>query len=323
MNQEQMALSALGAYLITPSKITFLRRNENMVFQVVDEQAGRSYLLRIHAPLTTAFQGERLRPRAIASELLWLEVLAEETTLVLQRPVRSKEGALVTMIPAEQGELPCSLLSWIEADPFPATPSPKQVERLGTVLATLHTQARTWSAPPSFVRPVYDLAFHRRQINKLAEGVDDGFIREEDFALIQEVLELILTTLTESQEPLLLTHADLWRGNLLVSATAVHPIDFSLCGFGSPLFDLGTCLPGIPAHLRPLLFDVYQQQAMLPSTYPRLIDAYFLLSRMGAYVYLLPNAAEREWLKERIPRFVAQECRLFLEEQALLLSGLF
>lgn len=84
MNQEHMALSALRAFPITPAKITFLRRNENMVFQVVDSRAGRSYLLRIHAPLTTAFQGERLHPRAIASELLWLEALAEDTPLVLQ-----------------------------------------------------------------------------------------------------------------------------------------------------------------------------------------------------------------------------------------------
>jgi hypothetical protein len=30
-----------------------------------------------------------------------------------------------------------------------------------------------------------------------------------------------------------------------------------------------------------------------------------------------------EWLKEPIPRFVAQECRLFLEEKALLFSGPF
>lgn len=134
---------------------------------------------------------------------------------------------------------------------------------------------------------------------------------------------MILTTLAEARERLILIHADLWQGNLLASETAVHPIDFSLCGFGFPLFDLGTCLPSIPAHLRPALLEAYQQQAVLPSAYPRLIDAYFLLSRMGAYVYLLPNIAEREWLKERIPRFVAQECRLFLEEKPLLLGGPF
>jgi Ser/Thr protein kinase RdoA (MazF antagonist) len=323
VNQEQLALRALSAYSIASPRITFLRHNENMVFHVTDAQAGHAYLLRIHSPFTKTFPGERLRPEGIASELCWLEALSNETSLVLQRPVRTKEGASVTMIAGEPGDIPCSLLQWIEADPFPAILSPDQVGRLGTVIATLHTHARTWSVPESFVRPVYDLAFHRRQIYTLAEGVRDGIIREGDFALIQETIELILTTLAEAQEPLMLTHADLWSGNLLVSETDVHPIDFSLCGFGFPLFDLGTCLPGIPADLRPVLLHAYQQQAMLPSTYPRLIDAYFLLSRMGAYVYLLPNSAEQEWLKERIPRFVAQECRLFLEEKALLWGGSF
>ena len=224
-----------------------------MVFHVIDAQAGDAYLLRLHSPLTAAFEEERLRPKGIASELCWLEALSDETSFVLQRPVRSKEGDLVTMLAGEQGDIPCSLLQWIE----------------------------------------------------------------------QKTLEMILTTLAEAQEPLMLIHADLWRGNLLASETDVHPLDFSLCGFGSPLFDLGTCLPGIPVDLRLILLDTYQQQEMLPLRYPRLIDSYFLLSRMGAYVYLLPNSAEHEWLKERIPRFVVQECRLFLEEKALLFGGPF
>lgn len=177
MNQEQVALSALRSYPITPSRVAFLRHNENMVFQVVDERTRRTYLLRIHTPLTKAFEGERLRTEGIVSELLWLEALAEETNLVLQHPVRSKEGTLVTMISGEQEEIPCSLLHWIEADPFSAVPSSDHVERLGSVIATLHTHACTWSAPEFFDRPVHDLAFHHRQVNKLAEGVQDGIIQ--------------------------------------------------------------------------------------------------------------------------------------------------
>jgi Ser/Thr protein kinase RdoA (MazF antagonist) len=323
VNQEQIALSALGAYPITSPRITFLRHNENMVFHVFDEHTNGAYLLRVHSPLTATFQGERLRPEGIASELHWLEALTDETSLVLQRPVRTKDGALVSFTTGEQGDIPCSLMHWIEADPFPTVPLSKQVARLGIVIATLHAHAHKWQAPESFARPKYDLAFHRQQINKLAGGVRDGIIREGDFTLIQETLELILTVLAEAQEPLILTHADLWRGNLLVSEADVHPIDFSLCYFGSPLFDLGTCLSGIPADLRAVLLDAYQHQEMLSPEYPHLIDAYFLLSRMGAYVYLLPNSAEHEWLKERIPRFVAQECRLFLEGKALLMGGLF
>ena len=67
--------------------------------------------------------------------------------------------------------------------------------------------------------------------------------------------------------------------------------------------------------------SIAEVQAPLPSGYARLLDAFFLLSPMGAYVYLLPDQQEHEWLKERIPRFVAQECRLFLEGNPLLLGG--
>lgn len=323
VNQEQLILSALSAYPVTPSRVIFLRHNENMVFQVVDEQAGNTYLLRIHIPRTTAFQRERLRPEGITSELLWLEALTEDTSLALQRPVRTNEGALVATVTGEQGNIPCSLLRWIEAEPFPSTPTPHQVAQLGTVIAAFHTHAATWSTPESFVRPVYTLAFYREQVNTLAEGVDNGIIGEEDMICMQETLELILATLAAIEDQSILIHADLWHGNLLVSQTAVHPIDFSLCGFGLPLFDLGTCLPGIPAHLRPGLLDAYQQHVMLPPTSSRLIDACFLLSRMGAYVYLLPNTSEQAWLRERLPHFVAQECQYFLEGQPLLLGGPF
>jgi Ser/Thr protein kinase RdoA (MazF antagonist) len=323
MNQEQLAYQALEAYPINSPAVIFLRHNENLTFRVLDEQTKDAYLLRIHSPSTAAFQVNRLRPAGIASELQWLEALAEETSLVLQRPVRARDGALVVVVKADQRAVTCSLLHWIEGEPFPEAPSQDQARRLGAIIATLHEHACHWTVPDTFARPLYNLAFYRQQINSLIEGVRNGVIREGDFARIQETLERILKELADAQEPLILIHADLWRGNWLASKSDVHPIDFSLCGYGLPLFDLGTCLAGIPTHLRPALLDAYQQQRALSPAYPRLIDACFLLSRMGAYVYLLANPAEHAWLKERIPRFIAQECRLFLAEAPLLFGGPF
>ena len=79
MNQEQITRNALRAYPIMLPKITFLRHNENMTFHVLDEQANTAYLLRVHSPLTAAFQSNRLRPEGIIFELCWLEALADET----------------------------------------------------------------------------------------------------------------------------------------------------------------------------------------------------------------------------------------------------
>ncbi len=319
--QKHPAQRALEAYPITSPDVTFLRHNENMAFRVDDKQTGNSYLLRIHAPLTAAFEGERFQPQGIISELRWLETLSQDTNLTLQHPVHTKNGELLTTISEQNRAIPCSLLSWIEAEPFPTTPSLEQVTHLGTLLAALHTHARQWSIPDNFTRPIYDLTFYRQQMSLLTKGVLSGIIQVKDFAVIQETLEQVFSLLAQIHAPHLLIHADLHRGNLLTSHNNVYPIDFSLCGFGSPLFDLGTCLPCLPASLRPVLLEAYQQQETLPSAYSRLIDAYFLLSRAGAYVYLLANQSEHEWLKERIPRFSAQECRMFLEGQALLLGG--
>jgi Ser/Thr protein kinase RdoA (MazF antagonist) len=323
MNLEQVALKALEAYSMNAPVITFLRHNENVTFHVADKQAGNAYLLRIHSPLTETFLGERQLPEVIESELRWLEALADETDLILQRPVRTQDGALVTTVIGEQGNFSCSLLQWIEADLFPMSPLPNQVVRIGTIIAMLHTHARKWTTPETFTRPVYDLAFHRQQISTLATGVRDGIIRETDIMIIQEVLEQILAELAQLKDPLLLIHTDLHRGNLLVAGKEVYPIDFSLCGFGFPLFDLGTCLPGIPAHLRSVFLESYQKQEILPPGYHRLIDAFFLLSRMGAYVYLLPDPTQHEWLKKRIPSFTAQECQMFLKDTSLLFGETF
>src|SRR5580700_3916322 len=41
------------------------------------------------------------------------------------------------------------------------------------------------------------------------------------------------------------------------------------------------------------------------------------LSRMGAYVFMLPNPSDQEWLRERILRFVKNECRLFLQHESV------
>ncbi len=324
MNQERLAHKALAAYPITAPKITFLHHNENRTFRVLDELTNNVYLLRIHSPLTTTFQGERLRPDGIVSELQWLEALAHETDLILQHPVRTHDGALVQTVVGDDGEdVACSLLSWIEGDLFPKNPSLEQVEQLGVVIETLHHHTRKWTLPDTFTRPIYDSAFYRRQINMLAMGVSDGIIKDKDFAIIQKTLEQILAMLEELKEATILIHADLHSGNLLVSDADIRPIDFSLCGFGYPLFDLGTCLPAIPPDLRSNLLAAYQRIESLPPEYPRLIDAFFLLSRMGAYVYMLPNQAVREWLKERIPRFTTQECQIFHAGKSLLFGGPF
>jgi Ser/Thr protein kinase RdoA (MazF antagonist) len=107
-----------------------------------------------------------------------------------------------------------------------------------------------------------------------------------------------------------------------VAGSQVCLIDFAFCGWGSPLFDVGTALLGLPSALRVVALEAYQERIPFPADATRLLDAYALLSRLGAYLFLLAEPAERAWLLERLPRFVAQDCQRFLKSEPVLLDEL-
>ncbi|GCE12306.1 phosphotransferase enzyme family protein [Tengunoibacter tsumagoiensis] len=319
MSPEKLAQSAFLAYPFIAQEIVFLGHNENMTFRMYDQQAN-SYLLRIHLPLTAGFAGDRLQPAGILSELLWLEALIRDTSLSLQQPMYTTNGALVATITTPQGEVPCSLLRWIEADPFPKQPTSDQVAYLGRIIATMHLHARSWRPPEGFARPTYDLAFFQQHLGLLQGELGKGVLQPKELEVLALVSDKILTLIAQHQEPLILVHTDLHRGNLLASGANVYPIDFSLCGFGLPLFDLGIALLSVPTARRQELIQVYQQQQPLSTTELKLLEPLALLSRMCAYVYALFNPTQHKWLQERIPRFTAKECRRFLEGQSFLFS---
>jgi Ser/Thr protein kinase RdoA (MazF antagonist) len=170
------------------------------------------------------------------------------------------------------------------------------------------------------MRPRYDLAYYARQMDGCARVVHEGLLPPPAWALLQQTLKQIFTELSAQPLPLLVIHADLHRGNLLVTGSQVCPIDFGFCGWGSPLFDVGTALLGLPSALRAVALQAYQEQLPLPEEAWRLLDGYALLSRMGAYLFLLAEPAERAWLRERLPRFVAQDCQRFLRREPALVE---
>ena len=115
-------------------------------------------------------------------------------------------------------------------------------------------------------------------------------------------------------------HNDLQGSNILTWQGDIRPIDFSLCGWGYYLADLGTTLPSLKSVVRSSFLAGYQAYRPLASDAWRLIDGFFLLSRLGAYVYMLSDPAHQGWLQNRIPRFVAHECCQFIRTQPLLFT---
>jgi Ser/Thr protein kinase RdoA (MazF antagonist) len=319
----RLALRALEHYRLAEPEVAFIRHNDNITFRVDECAHHAAYLLRIHKPISPNFIGMQQRPDAILSELLWLDALCRDTPLTVQQPICNARDELVTMLDGNGETVPCTLVRWIEGEEFhqEGPNAPTLVERLGTTVALLHDHAAHWRRTETFFRPIYDAAYFHNQLALLAPGVEAGVIEEDDHREIAEVVGVIVASLASiptGMEHWGLIHNDLQGSNILAWEGEIRPIDFSLCGLSYYLSDLGTTLPSIKRTLRESFLMGYRTCRCVDNADLRMVDGLFLLSRLGAYVFILPNQANHERLRDRIPRFVRNECHAFLCGRPLL-----
>jgi Ser/Thr protein kinase RdoA (MazF antagonist) len=314
------AQEAIKHYPLHKASISFIRHNENITFCVLDQVPQQKYLLRIHKPINLEFA-----PRQsviLESELLWLENIARDmgALLLVKQPVRNMRGQFVTYIQVEGDRTPCTLLKWIAGETLKqrADVTTAIAGELGYVVVLLHQHAKNWRRPAEFMRPIYDHAYFRRQIDSLSKGIDAGIFTAKNFVAMQHTAEsvlIMLTSLDNDKTQWGLIHCDLHYGNYLICQDKVCPIDFSLCGFGYFLFDIGTCLAALPGvEQRQAFINNYAKQVQHPFTADQLhiINGCSLLSRICAFAFALPNPLQHIWLKERIPRFISEECQASL-----------
>jgi Ser/Thr protein kinase RdoA (MazF antagonist) len=317
----RQALEDFGLPEATP---TFIGQSENVTFRVENEDTGEQYLLRLHKPLTQNFLGIRQQPRAIESELEWLEALGRDTAIGVPQPVRNRAGQLViTVTAADYNRTPCTLFRWREGVPLEVNSpeAPELVKQLGALLAQLHQHAGTWKTPNDFLRPTYGADYLIQVVSQLHAGVEMGIVREQDHAIIQRTLENVASLVLRldlNPENWGLNHNDLHPGNCLVWEGRLYPIDFSMCGFGYYVFDIGTCLGSLPVALRQPFLHGYLSRRPLPTNYLRLVEGCLILSRMSYYALILPNPSAQARLKSRIPQVVESVCQKFLSGEYFL-----
>jgi Ser/Thr protein kinase RdoA (MazF antagonist) len=312
------AEKALADYPLQIESLCFLGHSDNLTFRVEDRH-GELFLLRIHYPVIAYYDGVRQQPDRIASELAWLEALADVGGFHVQRPVHNSQGGLLTQVEVAEGQsLPCTLLTWLEGAHFsPAGSSAEAlVEQFGVLSARLHQFSSRWTPPPGFARPSYDFSHFKRIFARLLRGANLGIFSEEAYRTLRATTQAILSEIEQlpgDPDHWGMIHADLHVGNFLVQDGEIIPIDFSFCGFGHYLFDLSICLAGgLKADLRPAFLRGYRSQRSLPESDLRPVEAYALAGRFSYYAYQVDNPTERSWLQRRIPEVVENDCKKFL-----------
>ena len=153
----QAALRMLKQYDIEFSKLSFISSSfPNCRISGLPQQ----YLLKFSRGLYPE-AGENIpnfHPPGTSThlQLLWMEALARDTDLVLQKPIRNTAGELISS--AEVHGLPEPvdgfLCTWVPGRILSRTwrpkpwPSPKSIRQMSRVAAILHTHAQGWTLPP-------------------------------------------------------------------------------------------------------------------------------------------------------------------------------
>jgi Ser/Thr protein kinase RdoA (MazF antagonist) len=302
-----LARSALVAYGIADCNLTFIRHSDSVTYKVETPDAG-TYLLRLHVPIVSEMGAHGADPKAIQSELLWLEALNQNTDLCLQQPVRNRDGDLVTRVVHGQAAEPvnCSLLRWVDGEPYHRElESAQTAQQIGEILARLHLHASGWRIPEGFCRPSRGVVYFERVLEALYPARQDGRIVEADYETLEQSiasLSEMLHSLKETRQTYGIMHADAHKGNTLYHDGQIRLIDFSFCAFGNFMFDLGICLSDMQEHLHNVFLEGYQRLRPLPDGYQRLVEGFFVGSVVGTFSFWVNNPQTQEILVRKAPQ---------------------
>lgn len=212
--------------------------------------------------------------------------------------------------------IPCSLVRWIDGNHLSGEPTPLQIQQLGTLMARLHQHSSNWALPSEFSRPTHDVEQIKSATSQLGILVQNKIISAADYQIFQNAavqVQIFMTELQQTRSTWGLIHADLHQGNYLLYGEDVCPIDFSRCGFGFYLYDIGQAVGDIDAPLRSHFFEGYIRIRSLPTDYQAIVEAFFVGAIVENFAFLSANPNEYEWLSRAVPYVIENHLRPYLE----------
>lgn len=316
MTDEQLH-HILYSFRFQKPEITFLRHNENRTYKVSDAD-GSTYVLRVHQPFKESMTGLQHTYEGLLGELLMLESLAKESSLLVQSPLRNRDGELITVIEHEGQRLNCSVLTWLEGRDLQKedVQKPELVKLLGSQVAELHEFYRQYPQFRVKNRPEQGIAYNVGLIRTIHTGLDLGLFASSDVAIIEKCIHLIndkLEQIGTDTDRWGLIHGDLGFGNMIISPEGqLSFIDFGFFGPGYDWTDIAMGAMMVPSAHRNIFLEGYYGTANLDADELVLIEGMMLISIIGYYAFQMGNESVHNWMREKMPKFCADHCVPFL-----------
>ena len=315
------AHQALDQYDIGRYHPEFLNHREGATFQVYVREADTRYHLRLHNP-TPSGDTQWLGPEVINSGLKWLEALARDTDIDVQRPVHNRQGQWLTQVEGEADEsITCSLLTWVEGVDGLSMPlrTPQDFFRMGELMARLHEHANHWQVPPDFVRPRYGEATLHTTLEAVEANLEIGRFLPDEAQLFSDALARGIETMEGLEKSPVnwgIVHGDMgYKGNCVFHRNKVSPIDFNDCALAYYLYDIAYAFLYIDAGYRRTFLEGYERVRRLPTNFQPLIETFLVIGQINLLTRLAPRPEEHF---DYVPRFAGNECLSLLQDRPFL-----
>jgi Ser/Thr protein kinase RdoA (MazF antagonist) len=320
MNYEVYAADVVSQYNISKPQIHFIRHNENITYKITDGLNSKSYLLRIHTPITKGLTGVQHTLEGLNSEIQLLQYLNGNQSLKAQRPVSNYKGQYVVPYIHQDIPSPCyaTLLEWIEGSTLTLKEDNLEdiVFAIGEKLAVFHEASRLFKPEKGFVRPVYDMKRLETAIRDLYYGVEAGIFSLEQYQLMQKTADMVMKytkDLDTSDNAWGIVHADIQCGNIVIHNGEPCFIDFCLSGYSYYLFDLGSAATILEAPLRNTLFRGYASKTSFSFNDIKYIECMVFADIFISYMLFIYDVKYKDWLREKIETLCSDICSKFVE----------
>jgi Ser/Thr protein kinase RdoA (MazF antagonist) len=304
-------------------------------------------LLRLHRPQGHLRAKLWNTMEVVQSELRWLEALRQDTALIVPIPVPAANGASAIATQSIDGSnsCVCTLMRWVPGRYAGVTPSRRSAFLAGAVLGQLHQHSRTWlgshlnetslqtvaghetfswqnttvtlsrlALPNGLIRPLYDpamlidwprLCLHRAQSKGLPSNL--GYL----MTAALDRADAVLASLPVDASNFGLIHADFVPTNYLIFRGQCRAIDFSSCGFGWYMADIGIALASLSLDTHSAFLRGYQSVLSGPtddSTSP--LESFYALGKIALALESFPNQciyADHQSLQEYLSKYVTAD----------------
>lgn len=260
----QLAEVALAHYDLTVTHFDLHRADTNLIYRVYTA-AGNQYALRVANGQWRTLDDAR-------AEVMWLDALAQETTVAVPRIMRTKTGEALVFptAPGTPDGHHALLMAWLPGVTLGHRLTVANLAKMGELFGQLHVQAGAWQPPAGFTTRRFDRMIARGEPESLLSPAMVAHYPPASAHLLAQMVERVSHAYQQlDPADLRVIHCDLWHDNIKVHQGVLHPFDFEDTIWGYRLHDIAMAMLD--------LYEVVDQP-----TYERLLAAF----RQGYERYL-------------------------------------